>query len=95
MLGDTEDCNDESGQWYDKWPLNTWVDCPIFPWLRETFLPMPVKDPAEYSQPDQDDESREALLPEQDRYENALPAAPPPQNVVIFCPLPGQVHQLK
>jgi hypothetical protein len=30
VLGDTEDCNDVSGQWFDEWPLNTWVDCPIF-----------------------------------------------------------------
>ena len=30
VLGDTEDCSDISGQWYDEWPLNTWVDTPIF-----------------------------------------------------------------
>jgi len=29
-LGDTEDQNDVSGQWYDKWPLDTCVDSPIF-----------------------------------------------------------------
>jgi len=33
VLGDTEDRNDISGQWYNKWPLDTWVDSPIFRWL--------------------------------------------------------------
>jgi predicted membrane-bound mannosyltransferase len=26
VLGDTEDRNDVSGQWHDKWPLDTWVE---------------------------------------------------------------------
>jgi len=55
MSGDTEDSNDVSGQWYDQWALDTWVDLPIFRWLRETFLPMLVKEPAEYPEPDEDD----------------------------------------
>jgi len=29
-LGDTEDRNDVSGQWYNEWPLDTWVDSLIF-----------------------------------------------------------------
>jgi len=95
VLGDTEDRNDVSGQWYDKWPLDTWVDTPIFRWLRETFLPMLVNKHAEYPEPDEDDPSREALLPEQERHKNALPSAPPPQKAVLFCPLPGQVRHLK
>ena len=95
VLGDTEDRNDTSGQWYDEWPLDTWVDSPIFRWLRETFLPMLVNEPAEYAEPDQEAESKEALLPEQDRYEIALPGAPPPHKAVLFCPLPGQVRHLK
>jgi len=95
VLGVTEDGNDVSGQWYDEWPLDTWVDSPIFRWLRETFLPMLVNKHAEYAKPDEDDPLREALLPEQERHENALPSAPPPQKAVLFCPLPGQVHHLK
>jgi len=95
VLGDTEDRNDVSGQWYDELPLDTWVDSPIFRWLKETFLPMLVNEPAEYPEPDQDDETWEALLPEQDRYENGHPGAPPPQKAVQFCPLPGQVRHLK
>jgi len=95
VLGDREDHNDVSGQWYNERPLNSWVDSPIFRWLRETFLPMLVNEPAQYPEPDQDDESREVLLPENDRYENALPGAPPPQKAVLFCPLPGQVRHLK
>jgi len=94
VLGDTEDRNNVSGQWHDEWPLDTWVESPIFRWLRETFLPMLVKEPAEYPESDQDDASRETLLPEE-RNQNALPSAPPPQNAVLFCPLPGQVRHLK
>jgi hypothetical protein len=45
VLGDTEDRNDVSGQWYNECPLDTWVDSPIFRWLRDTFLPMLVKEP--------------------------------------------------
>jgi hypothetical protein len=95
VLGDTEDRNDVSGQWYDVWALVTWVVSPIFRWLRETFLPMLVKEPAEYPEPDEDDPLREALLPEQNRHENTLPGSPPPQKAVSFCHLPGQVRHLK
>jgi hypothetical protein len=56
-LGDTEDCNNVSGEWYDEWALNTWVDSPIFELLRQTFLPMLVKEPAQYPGPDEDDPS--------------------------------------
>jgi hypothetical protein len=78
VLGDTEDLNDVCGLWYNKWPLVSWVNSLIFQLVRETFLPMLVTYPAEYSEPDQDDESREALHPDQDRNDNALPGAPPP-----------------
>jgi len=66
-----------------------------FWWLSEAIWPMLVNEPAEYPEPDQDDESREALFPEQDKTDNALPSAPSPQQAVLFCPLPGQVHHLK
>jgi len=95
VLGDKEDHNDVFRQWYDEWPLDTWVNSLIFQWLRETFLPMLVKEPAEYPKADQGDESREVLLPEDDRNENALPGAPPPQKAVLFRPLSGQVRHLK
>jgi hypothetical protein len=95
VLGETEDRNDVSGQWYKEWPLNPWVDCPIFRWPIETFLAILVKEPAEYPEPDQEDESREALLPEQDRIKNVLHSAPPPQKAVLLCTLPGQVCYLK
>ena len=55
---------------------------------------MLVKEPAEYPEPNQDDKSREALLPEQARDDNALPGAPP-QKAALSCPLPGQVRHLK
>jgi hypothetical protein len=55
---------------------------------------MLVKEPAEYFESDQDNVSREGLLPE-DRNENAPPSTPPPQMAVLFCPLPGQVRYSK
>jgi len=94
VLGGTEDRNDVSGKWHNEWPLDTWVESPIFRWLRETFLAMLVKEPAEYPEPDEDNVSREMLLPEE-RNENAPPSVPPLQKAVLFCPLPGQVHHLK
>jgi len=96
VLGDTEDRNDVSGQWYDKWPLDTWVDSPIFRWLRDTFLPMLVNESAEYPEPDEDEALNEALLHEPESLKSTLPCAPPPpQKAVLFCPLPGQVCHLK
>jgi len=47
-LADTEDRNQHSGQWYDQWPLDTWVDSPIFRWPRDTLLPQLVNAPGEY-----------------------------------------------
>jgi len=95
VLGDIEDQNDVSGQWHDEWPLDTWVDSPIFRWLRDTFLPMLVKEPAEDPEPDEDEASNEALPHEPEITKCALPSAPPPQKAVLFCPLPGQVRHLK
>jgi len=56
---------------------------------------MLVNEHAEYPEPDEDDPLREALLPEQERHEYALPSAPPPRKAVLFCPLPGQVRHLE
>jgi hypothetical protein len=95
VLGDTEDCNDVSGQWYDEWALDCWVDSLIFRWLTETFLPMLVREPALYPEYEEDNPLREVLLPEQQRHENVLSRAPSPQYPVQFCPLPGQVRHLK
>jgi len=94
-LGVPEDRNDVSGQWYDEWPLDTWVDSPIVRWLRDKFLPMLVNEPAEYPEPDEDEASNEALLLQHEIIKSTLPRAPPPQKGVPFCPLPGQVHRLK
>jgi hypothetical protein len=94
-LGDTEDLNDVSGQWYNEWPLNSWVDAPIFRWLRDTFLLMLVKEPAEYPEPDENEASMEALLHEPESNKRALLSAPPLHKAVLFCPLPGEVLHLK
>jgi len=57
---------------------------------------MLVKEPVEYPElPDEDEASNEALLHEPESNKCALPSAPPPQKVVLFCPLPGQVRHLK
>jgi len=95
VLGDTEDRNDVPGQWYNEWPLDTWVDSPIFRWLTDTFRPMLVSAPVEYPKPDEDEASNEVLLHEPERDKSALPHAPPPQKAVLFCPLPGPVCHLK
>ena len=64
VVGDTEDQNDVSGQWYNEWPLDTLVDSPIFRWLRDRFLPILVNECAEYPEPDKNEASNEALLHE-------------------------------
>jgi len=56
---------------------------------------MLVKEPAEYPEPDEEEASNEALLNEPKSNEFSLPSAPPPQKVVLFCPLPGEVRRLK
>lgn len=48
VLRDTNDCNKISEDWYNEWPHHAWVNSPIFQWLRESFLPLPVKEPADY-----------------------------------------------
>jgi len=61
-LGDTEDQNDVSGQWYNECQLNTWVHSPMSRWQRDTFLPMLINAPAEDLVPDEDEASNEAFL---------------------------------
>jgi len=78
VLGHTENRNDMAGQWFNEWPLDTWVDSPNFFRLREKFLPMLGNELAENPEPDLDDESREALIPVHHRNGNALPSATPP-----------------
>ena len=95
VLGDTEDRKEVSGQWYDKRPLDTWVDSLIFQWLSVTFLPMHVKESAEYPEPDEDEASNGALLDEPESNKSPLSPAPPPQQAMLFCPLTGQVRHLK
>jgi hypothetical protein len=95
VLGDTKDRNDISGQWYNEWPLDTWVDSRILPWLKVTFLPMLVNEPADYPKPDEDNASNEALLHEPESDISTFPCAPLFQKAVLFCPLPGQVRRLK
>ena len=95
VLGDTENRNDVSGQWYNKWPLDTSVDSPIFHWLRGTYLLMVVNVAVEYLEPDEEKALNETLLPKPESNSRALPCAPPPQKAVLFCPLPGQFRHLK
>ena len=55
---------------------------------------MLVKEPAEYPEPDQDDASRQMLLPEE-RNKNAPSSAPAPPKAVEIYALPGHVRHLK
>jgi len=71
------------------------MDTLIFWGLSETFWPMLVNEPAEYPELDQDNTSSDMLLHKQERNENALPGAPPPQQVVHFGTYLGQVCHLK
>jgi hypothetical protein len=64
VLGDPENWNDVSGQWYNEWPLDTSVDSPIFRWLGDTVQQMLVNKPAECPEPDKDEASNNALLDE-------------------------------
>jgi hypothetical protein len=95
LLGDTQDWNDISGQWYNEWQLNTWGDFPIFRWLRDMFRRMLVNAAAEYAEPDEEEASNEVLLHKLERNSRALSRAPSPQKAVLSCPLPGEVHHLK
>jgi hypothetical protein len=56
---------------------------------------MPVEEPAEYPEPDDDEVSDEALLQQRESNKFPLASAPPPEKAVQFCPLPGQVSHLK
>ena len=71
------------------------MDSLIFRWLRDTYLPILVKEPAEYSEPDKDEASNEALLHEPESNKRALPSPPSHQQAVLFCPLSGQVRHSK
>jgi len=56
---------------------------------------MLANEPVEYSEPDQDNGSREALVPDQESNQTQLPSAPPPERAVQLCPVPGQVCHSK
>jgi hypothetical protein len=56
---------------------------------------MLAKEPVEYRERDKDEASNEELLLESESNKSSLPSAPPPQKVVLICPLPGQVCHLK
>lgn len=51
-VGDAEDFNDISEQWYKGWLLNVSEDSSIVRMLREEFLPMVVNTPVEYPEHD-------------------------------------------
>jgi hypothetical protein len=48
----------------------------------------------EYPEPDRDEALNEALLQEPESITSNWSCARPSQNVVLFCPLPGQVRHL-
>jgi len=56
---------------------------------------MLVNTTGKYPEPDKDKPSNEALLHGPESHKSALPLAPPPQQVVLYCPLSGQVCHFK
>jgi len=56
---------------------------------------MLVKEPAEYPEPDEDKASNDMLRHEPESNKHSLPPAPPPENAMLFCPLPGEARHLK
>jgi hypothetical protein len=64
------------------------VNYPIFRYLRDTFLPMLVIEPAEYPVPVEDESLNEELLQALEYLKSSLPCAPPPppHNSVLLCP---------
>jgi hypothetical protein len=57
---------------------------------------MLVNEFAAYPEPDEDEASYEALLHEPESLNTTLPhPPPPPQKVVLFCPLPGEDRHLR
>jgi len=53
-----------------------------------------VNEPVEYPEADQDDTSREVLLPEHNRNENTDPCTPPPPKLVLSGTVPGHIRDL-
>jgi hypothetical protein len=94
VLGDTEDWNNVLGQWDNEWPLDTWVDTPIFRWLRNPFLQILFKEPADYPKREKEEASNEEILHEPESNQCFFPSAPPTQQAVLLCPLPGQVSHV-
>ena len=56
---------------------------------------MLVNEPAEYPEPDNDNVSNDALPHEPERNKCTLPSAPPAQQAVLSCPLPGRIRHFK
>jgi len=56
---------------------------------------MLVNRSVQYPEPDEDEALNKVLLHKPENHISTLPHAPPPQNVVLFCPLPGKVRHLK
>jgi len=95
VWGETDDGNNVSGQWEDKWPLCPSVDPLMGQRLRAKFLPMLVNTPAEYPKADWDEITSEALYLEQERNANALTTTSPLYREALFCPCPGYASHWK
>ncbi|KAF8530805.1 hypothetical protein BDD12DRAFT_810966 [Trichophaea hybrida] len=87
VLGDMEDKN-VRGKWIQSWSeIDDLSETPSLRWLREDFILMLVRQPAEYLPAE-----LEMHLPEAEEF---VSSDPPPQKAVLFCPLPGQVRHLQ
>jgi len=95
VMRDTEDRNDISGQWYNAWPRDAWVDSAIIWCWREKLLPILVNEPTQYPEPDQHNKSREGLHPHQDRNENALPWCTSSEgSAILSCSWPNSSFEV-
>jgi hypothetical protein len=87
VLGDTEDKN-VRGECIQSWSeIDDLSEPPLLRWLREDFIPILVRQPAEYPPAKLEKDLLEA--------EEFVSSDPPPQKAVLFCPLPGQVRHLQ
>jgi hypothetical protein len=70
------------GSWKEEWDASSFVEGPIFRWLRESFLPELISGSATVPEMDDQPSTGSPVL------------SPLPQKAVLFCPLPGQVRHL-
>ena len=86
VLGDTENKNIR-GEWIQSWSeIDDLSEPPLFRWLPEDFIPMLVRELAEYPPAELEKDLPEAA---------EFVSSDLPQKAVLLCPPPGQVRHLQ